>query len=239
MSGNIAALNSFCKETSRWLQPGAIRFLRTLLRRLLSLLGAAGLLGLQVLVEEVKGSLVGLGGTHDGEHALARFVVRTLSIVSITFSHVDGKKFITNLGNRNARARLLADLANLGTGTSNDAANHVSGDADVLRLDLLAILIMGRGAARGGIGIRAAVVGASTTVAAEIGTVASPCDTRATVGPFGLRIAALAVARAADNRVVQNSAGAPLPVVDQALANLPDSALNALGGTLHLDYAFG
>ena len=74
------------KEESGWLQPGAVGFFRALLGRLESLLGATGLLCLQVLVEEVEGGLISLGRAHDGEHALARFVMGTLSVVLIIAS---------------------------------------------------------------------------------------------------------------------------------------------------------
>jgi hypothetical protein len=40
-----------------------------------------------------------------------------------------------------------------------------------------------------------------------------------------------------DNRVVEDGASASLPIVNQALANFPDSALNTLGSTLNFDYS--
>lgn len=45
-------------------------------------LAAAHLLSLKVLVQKEQSSLVGLGGAHDGEHALTGVVVRGLTIVS-------------------------------------------------------------------------------------------------------------------------------------------------------------
>jgi len=53
-------------------------FVRTLLGRLSSLLLAAHLLRLEVLVEQEKSGLVGLGRAHDGEHALACLIMRSL-----------------------------------------------------------------------------------------------------------------------------------------------------------------
>jgi len=41
-------------------------------------LAASHLLGLEVLVQEEQGRLIRLGRTHNGEHALASFVVRCL-----------------------------------------------------------------------------------------------------------------------------------------------------------------
>lgn len=43
------------------------------------------------------------------------------------------------LGNGDASAGRLADLADLTTTTANDTADHVRGNADILRLHLFAI----------------------------------------------------------------------------------------------------
>lgn len=59
------------------------------------------------------------------------------------------------LGNRNASSGSLANVANLAAATANDAPNHVGGDANVLSLDFLSILVVGRRAASGSVGIRA------------------------------------------------------------------------------------
>lgn len=59
------------------------------------------------------------------------------------------------LGNGDASSRSLANVANLAAATANDASNHVGGDANVLSLDFLSILVVGRRAASGSVGIRA------------------------------------------------------------------------------------
>lgn len=42
------------------------------------LLASSHLLGLEILIKEEKSRLIGLGRAHDGEHALARIVMRSL-----------------------------------------------------------------------------------------------------------------------------------------------------------------
>ena len=59
-------------------------FVRALLGRLGSLLLPAHLLRLEVLVEEEERRLVGLGGAHDGEHALTSLIMRRLSFLVST-----------------------------------------------------------------------------------------------------------------------------------------------------------
>ncbi len=102
---------------------------------------------------------------------------------------------------------------------------------------------MGRGAAGRGIRVRAAVVWARGAVA-KVRAVACPRHAGAAVRDPVLHVAAgapsdgrrAASALGAHDRVVQHRAGAALPVVHQALADLPDGTLDALGGALDLDY---
>lgn len=154
----------------------------------------------------------------------------------------------TDLGNRDASAGGLADLADLAAGATDDAANHVCGNADVLRLELLAVLIVGRRAARGSIRVGAAVEGTTATVAAEVGTVAGPQDagTAELLAPAGRSVSCVGGradgggSRAgAGDGVVEDGAGATLPVVDEALGDLPDGGSNAFGGALDLDNPLG
>lgn len=179
-------------------------------------LAAAHLLALEVLVQEVKCGLVGLGAAHDGEHSLASVIVR-------------------GFGNRDPSARGLADLADLATTTANNAANHVGRNADVLCLDLLSILVVSWDATAGSLAIRAAVEG-SWGLLAEISTVASAHHTWAAVLAAFVANATLSTAGlGTDNWVVENSAGSALPIVNQALADLPDRLLDTLWGSLHFD----
>lgn len=148
------------------------------------------------------------------------------------------KRKRTNLGNGDASTRRAANLANLATGTTDDATNHVRGNADVLGLKLLAVLVMSGGSTRG-LGVRATVEGALVR-AAEISAVASASDSvvaavvivTAVVVEAGASSTASARNLGANGRVVQDSASAALPVVNQALGNLPNSTLNTLRGTL-------
>lgn len=155
------------------------------------------------------------------------------------------KAKIAYLGNRDTGARCLSDLANLATGTTDDAANHVRGDADVLSLDLLTIFIVCWRAAKGCVRVGTAVVRPRATVA-EIGAVACSHDTRAAtiIASTGAlaessTTAGVSAARwlSTDHRVVEDGASASLPIIDQALANFPDSALNTLGSALNFDYS--
>jgi hypothetical protein len=101
-----------------------------------------------------------------------------------------------------------------------------------------------RRATSGSVRVGTAVVGPGRAVA-KVGAVASPGHAGAAVwGPF-LYVAATpgdawrTNALSTNNRVVQNGAGASLPVIHQALADLPDGTLNALRGALNLDYPLG
>ena len=74
------------------MESGSIQTARIRHPLLLGELVTASLLGLEVLVKKVQGLFVGLGTAHDGEHALASLIVRSL-------------------GNRDAGTRVLADVA--------------------------------------------------------------------------------------------------------------------------------
>lgn len=151
------------------------------------------------------------------------------------------------LGNRDASARCLADLTDLAASATNDAANHVSGNADVLRLDLFTVLIMSRRTSKGCVRIRTAVVGPRSTVA-EVGAIACSHHTRAAavLASAGTRVVSCSAANvsstgwlSANDGVVENGASATLPVIYQALADLPHRALDTLGRTLNLDNSLG
>lgn len=187
-------------------------------------LAAAGLLRLQVLVQEIQRLLVRLGATHDGEHTLTGLIMR-------------------GLGNRDPSSRAPADLSDLGSSPANDASNHVSGNADVLRLDLLAVL-GDEGVTATRIGVGAAAV--ATGLVAEVGAVAGAVVRTAAVTIAGVAAAAAGVGHGsggagggANGRVVEDGAGTALPVVDKALADLPDGLLDTLGRSLDLDDALG
>lgn len=144
---------------------------------------AAHLLRLKVLVEQEKGRLVSLGGTHDGEHAFATFVVGSLYKLVIWDMGFYGEE-VSYLGDRDAGTGGFANLGNLASSTANDATDHVSRDADVLSLKLLAILVVG-GRASGRsvrVGTTAVRTTATATTAAvvgsgaEVGTVSSAHD---------------------------------------------------------------
>jgi len=115
-------------------------------------LATASLFGLEVLVQEIQSLLVGLGASHDGEHAFTGLVMR-------------------GLGNRDASSRASPDLRDLGAATADDAANHVSRDADVLGLNLFAVF-GDKGISTAGVGVGASTV--ATGVVTEIGSVACP-----------------------------------------------------------------
>jgi hypothetical protein len=185
-------------------------------------LAASHLLSLEVLVQQIQSLLVGTGAAGDGEHTLASVVVGCL-------------------GDGDACARRLADLANLAAATANDAANHVGGNADVLRLQFNAILIVRRG--RGPaccIGSRSTGVRSGRRIA-EVGTVASAVvrasaqssSSSATVGQSARSSTGLNPY----SGVVENGAVSTLVIIDQALANLPNGLLDAGWGTLYFDNA--
>lgn len=181
-------------------------------------LAAAHLLTLEVLVEEVEGSLVGLGGAHDGEHALSSIIVWCL-------------------GDGDSGSRGLADLGDLASTTTDDASNHVGWNGDVLCLDLLSILIVSWDTASGTLTVRAAVEG-TWGFLAKISSVSSAHHTSIVI-LTALRANALSTSLSADNWVVQDSASSALPVVDEALGDLPNSLLDTFWGTLNLDNALG
>lgn len=181
-------------------------------------LAAAHLLTLEVLVEEVEGSLVGLGGAHDGEHALSGIIVWCL-------------------GDGDSGSRGLADLGDLASATADDASNHVGWNGDVLGLDLLSVLIVSWDTASGTLTVRAAVEG-TWGFLAEISSVSSTHHTSVVI-LTALRADALSTCLGADNWVVQDSASSALPVINEALGDLPNSLLDTLWGTLNLDNALG
>jgi len=187
-------------------------------------LAAAHLLGLQVLVQQIESLLIGTGTTSDGEHALAGVIMRCL-------------------GDGDAGVGRLADLADLATAASDDTADHVRRDADVLGLHLFAILGVrwGRGPA-GGIGARSSRKGRRrvTEVSAVTSAVvrASAHTTGGCATAVGQRDRT-STRLNPDGGVVEDSAVAALVVVDEALANLPDSLLDTAGRALDFDDALG
>lgn len=143
-----------------------------------------------------------------------------------------------SLGDGDASSGALADLGDLAASTSDDASNHVSWDADVLSLNVLAILGLGwwrwTGRWVGG----APWVGRRNI--AEVGTVTSAVEGPATSVAAGCStVGKRTTSLDSDGWVVEDSAIAALLVVYEALANLPDSLLNALWVTLNLDNALG
>ena len=153
-----------------------------------------------------------------------------------------------SLGDRDASARSLADLANLAASAADDASHHVCGNANVLRLDFFTIFIVCGWATAGGIRVGSTSEGARAArrAVAEVGTVASTHDTRAGVlavssigGAVSSGSDATSSRLCADNGVVEDGARTALPVVDEALADLPNGALDSFGGTLNLDNSFG
>ena len=208
-----------------------IESLQSFVTRLFAVLelATAHLLGLEVLVQQEESRLVSLGSAHDGEHAFASLIMRSL-------------------GDRDAGARSLADLADLAASAADDASHHVCRNANVLRLDFFTILIVRRWAAAGGIRVGSASerARAARRAIAEVGTVASAHDTRAGVlaassigGAVSSGSDATISRLRADNGVVEDGARTALPVVDEALADLPNGALDSFGGTLNLDNSFG
>lgn len=188
----------------------------------LRLLATAGLFGLEVLVQEVQSLLVRLSTSHDREHALARLVVR-------------------GFRNRDSSSRAPADLRDLGSTTANDAAHHVSRNADVLGLDLFAIFGDKGITTVGNVGVGSTAV---TRLVAKIGSVAGAVVRASAAVTVGGSRGSLGhgsgsgTDRRTNRRVVEDGTGATLPVVDEALSNLPDRLIDALGGSLHFNNAF-
>lgn len=186
-------------------------------------LAAAHLLRFEVLVEEVEGLFVRAGTAGDGEHALAALIMGSL-------------------GDGDACARALADLANLAATTTDDAADHISWNADVLSLDVFAILDDRR---RAGVGAAVTTrwVGRSWCTRGEVGTVASAGEAARSTSTKPDRASTVDCWRSAaldtDGWAIEDSAVAALLIVDEALANLPHGLLNAFGCTLDLDDALG
>jgi hypothetical protein len=191
-------------------------------------LASAHLLCLEVLIQEVQGGLIGLCTAHDREHAFASLVVR-------------------GLGNADSSTRSLADFADLATCTANDTADHVGRDANVLGLQLLSVLIVSRWTTTlGSIRVGAAIVILSWGTLTEVSTVACSHDTIVVVIATSISSKTLTHARAlastglgSHNRVVKYGSSASLPVINQALADLPDSLLDTLWSTLNFNNALG
>ena len=181
-------------------------------------LAAAHLLALKVLVEKVESSLVGLGGSHDGEHALSGIVMWCL-------------------GDGNSSSRGLADLGDLASTTADDASDHIRWDGDVLGLNLLSVFVVSWDTASGTFTVGAAVEGA-WGILAEISSVTSAHHTVVVILTT-LSANTLSTSLSTDNWVVQDGACATLPVINEALGNLPNGLLDTLWGTLNLDNALG
>ena len=182
------------------------------------------LLRFQVFVQQVECLFVSRGTAHDREHAFASLVVGCL-------------------GDRDACTRALADLTDLGSSAANDATDHVCRNADVLGLDLLAVLGDHRDASAssnaflltveasgiGEVGAAAcAIEGPVTTIATDIA--ASTNGRRKRSGATDLHT---------NSRIVEDSTSTTLPVVDETLANLPGRLLDAFGSALDLNDALG
>lgn len=186
------------------------------------------LLSLEVFVKQVEGLLVASAGTGDGKHALASLVVR-------------------GLRDADSRSAGATDLLDLGATTADDAPDHVGGDRDVLGLRLLAILIDGGGGrravalsstrsghrlataeGRGSVLEVGSVTGAGVRAGGALGGERDAVANSATDGRAAL---------GADSGVVEDGASAALPVIDKALANLPDGHADGVGVTLDLDDA--
>lgn len=196
----------------------------------LSLAVAAQLLSLEVLVKHIESLLVAGAGASDSEHTLARVIVRSFS-------------------NADPGAGGATNLLDLGASTTDDASNHISRNGDVLGLELLAVLANSRGRGRGslvettartsvaterGLGEVSAVAGASER--ARSSTVVTE---RAHSAVAGNRPTHTNTTGGTDRGVIEDGALAALPVVDEALANLPNSHTDGVGISLDLDDALG
>lgn len=107
---------------------------------------------------------------------------------------------------------------------------------------------MGGGSTGGGVGVRTAVERAGAAVV-EVRPVAGAHNAGASiVAPARAVVVAASAVQASrtrarslvsDNGVVEDGAGATLPVIDKAFANLPDCTLDTFGGALHFDNSLG
>lgn len=191
---------------------------------LLRQLAAAGLFGFEVLVQKIQGLLIRVSASHNGEHALSGLIMR-------------------GLGNRNASSRASANFGDLRSSSTDDASNHISRNANVLGLDLLAILGHKGITAVGHVRVRSSAV--ATGMVAEVGAITGAVERTTTVAVAVVVTVAHGVAvvhwrrahRRADSRVVQDSTGTSLPVIDQTLSDFADSLLDSLGGSLDFDDA--
>lgn len=140
-----------------------------------------------------------------------------------------------SLGDADASAGGLANLADLAATATDDATNHVSRNRDVLGLDALALLDSGRSKTAG------TNIGASRVRGrrgcGEVGAVAGAVEAARSAVTRAVGRGSDAAALNTNRRAVEDGAVATLLVVDKALADLPNSLLNAIWGTLHLDNA--
>lgn len=198
---------------------------------LLRQLATAGLLSFQVLVKKVEGLFVRLCASHDREHALARLIVRSLC-------------------DRDACTRASPNLGDLGSTATNDASNHVCGDADVLRLDFFAIFRDKR-VATVGVGAGSSTEATASRLVTEVGAVAGPVKGTTAAATAAAAASSVAVAgnwslvegsgpdRRANCGVVEHGAGTSLPIVDKTFADFPDGLVDAFRSALHFNDSFG
>lgn len=188
------------------------------------LLATAHLLGFEVFVEEIQGFFVCLCASHDSEHAFAGIIVRSLR-------------------DRDTSTRASSDFADFGSTTANDTANHVRGDADVLCLNFLAIFSDKWDAAVLSVGVRASAIAA--WVVAEVGAVSGTVIGAAAVTTAGIVVAARSDERAGhwcittnggtDGGVVEDGSSTTLPIINEALSNLPNGLFDSFGSSLDFD----
>lgn len=187
-------------------------------------LAATHLLRLEIFVEKVKCLFIRAGTTGDGEHALASLIMRCL-------------------GDRNAGARCLADLADLAATAADDAANHVCGNADVLGLDIFTFL-NSRGWSAIRCTITARLIGCGGNSASEVSSIASPVvasllGSATKAGGSASTIDWRRCARLnANDWAIEDCAVSALFIINEAFTNLPSGLLNAFGRALDLDNAF-
>jgi hypothetical protein len=186
-----------------------------LCRRLRNL-AATSLLCLEVLVKKVKSLLVGVGAASDGEHALSGLVMGSF-------------------GNADAGARGLADLADLTATTADDASDHIRGNGDVLGLNVFA-LFNGRRSKTASTNIWASIV-RWRRGSGEVGTVASAVEAARSTITSTIGRTTSASTLDTDRGAVEDSAVAALLIIYKALADFPDSLLDAIRSTLDLDNA--
>lgn len=145
-----------------------------------------------------------------------------------------------SLGDRDASSRAAADLSDLAASPADDASNHIRGNADVLSLNLLTIFRDERVSTGASVGVGPSAI---ATVVAEVGTIASAVVLTAgvTITTIATTTDWVAVAQRrraqgrTDRGVVEHSAGAALPVINEALSDFPDGLLDAFRCALDFD----